>query len=286
MLRTLALVLLAILAIQAEAADDKADPPRRIAVINWDLTQTLLALGIEPVAIASAGDYRKWVASPPLPPDAVDVGRRIEPNLDILAATDPDLIVMSGYYNRGREQIERIAATETLQIYQPDSDALERSLEVAERLAQRLDRGPQMERLRANLEQAVDRLRARTQSGDTVYVVRFRDDNHIQVFGRHGLFDGVLRRANLVNAWRGKSNYWGFSMIPLERLDAAADHLVVVEPVPHEAEVMMRDSAIWRALPAVRSGRVHRLPPIWSFGGVPSAIRFADRLGAAIRDDG
>jgi iron complex transport system substrate-binding protein len=75
-------------------------------------------------------------------------------------------------------------------------------------------------------------------------------------------------------------------MIPIERLDQAADHLVVVEPIPRRAERMMADSAIWQALPAVRAGDVHRLETIWSFGGVPSAIHFADRLGTAIDGDG
>ncbi len=257
-------------------------PPERVAVLNWGLAQTLIALDIEPVAVADISGYRKWVGRPVLPAGTVDLGRRIEPNLDVLAGTKPDLILMSSYYNRARERLKSIAATETLSIYQPDSDALERSLEIAERLAATLDRDSEMERLRADFDRAVTDLRDRTDAGDSVYVVRFRDGDHVQVFGAPGLFDGVLQRAGLTNAWQGQANFWGFAMIPIERLDAAADHLVVVEPVPRRAERMMADSPIWQALPAVRQGDVHRLEPIWSFGGVPSAIHFADRLGAAI----
>jgi iron complex transport system substrate-binding protein len=254
----------------------------RVAVLNWGLTQTLTALGVDPVAVANPAGYRKWVAQPALPGTAVDVGRRIEPNLDVLAAAEPDLILMSGYPNRARDRMETIAATRTLSIFRPDSDALARSRKVAADLADRLERQRELQRLDQRLERAIARLRARTQRGESVYVVRFRDAGHVQVFGGGGLFGGILRRAGLVNAWRGETNYWGFGIAPLARLDAGADHLVLVEPIPQPVERMMRDSAIWGALPAVRAGRVHRLAPIWSFGGMPSAIQFANRLAAAI----
>lgn len=273
------------LCLLAAAAPPRAGTPERIAVLNWDLAQTVIALGVDPVAVADAAGYRKWVAAPALPHGTVAVGRRIEPNLDALAAAAPGLILVSGYLNRGRDQLEGIAPTETYRIYRPGGEALERSLEVAARLADRLDRQAHLERLRARLDRAVDTLQMRTRAGESVYVIRFRGAGHIQVFGRHGLFDGVLRRAGLDNAWDGPSNYWGFAMAAIEELDAAADHLVVLEPVPRVAEAMMRDSPIWQALPAVREGRVHRLGPIWNFGSVPSATRFAELLAAAIHDD-
>lgn len=280
-LRTTAIALTVYLLVAAPLSAS-AERPERIAVLNWGLAQTLIALDIEPVAVADISGYRKWVGRPALPPGTVDLGRRIEPNLDVLAGTKPDRILMSDYYNRARERLKTIAATETLSIYEPDGDALERSLEIAGRLAGQLDRDTELDNLRADFDRAVQDLRERTEAGDSVYVIRFRDGGHVQVFGAPGLFDGVLKRAGLTNAWQGETNFWGFAMIPIERLDAAADHLVVVEPVPRRAEHMMADSPIWRALPAVRNGEVHRLEPIWSFGGVPSAIHFADRLGAAI----
>lgn len=283
-LRTIAIALTVYL-LAAGPLSAASERPERIAVLNWGLAQTLVALGVEPVAVADIDGYRKWVGRPALPDGAVNVGRRIEPNLDVLAGTRPDLILMSGYYNRARERLRTIAPTETLRIYQPNGDALQRSIRIAERLAARLDRGDAMERLRRDLDRSVARLRERTEAGDSVYVIRFQDDGHVQVFGAPGLFDGVLQRANLTNAWQGGANYWGFSIIPIDRLDAAADHLVVVEPVPRRAQRMMADSPIWQALPAVREGDVHRLETIWSFGGVPSAIHFADRLGAAIDGD-
>lgn len=283
--RLLAALLVAALAAPAAASAEPTAVPARVAVLNWGLAQTVTALGVEPVAVANVAGYRKWVAAPPLPEGTVDLGRRIEPNLDVLAGTAPDLILTSGYFNRGRDRLASIAPTETLRIFRPGGDGLERALEVAGELAARLDRPTAMSRLQRDLDEAIERLGARSRAGESVYVISFRDGGHVRVYGRHGLFDGVLRRAGLDNAWDGATNFWGFSLVPIERLDAAADHVVVVEPVNREAQEMMRDSPVWRALPAVRSGRVHRIAPTWSYGGVPAAIRFADLLGAAIDDD-
>lgn len=259
-----------------------AKPPERIAVLNWGLAQTLLGLGIEPVAIADMPGYRRWVAQPPLPERAADIGRRIEPNMEVLAGTAPDLILTSGYYSRALDRLRGIAAVETLRIYQPGTPALAQAFTVAGRLASRLGRGDALASMRGRFERAVAELRRRTEAGASVYVIRFRDGGHVQVFGGDALFDGVLERAGLSNAWQGASNYWGFAMVPIERLEARADHLVVVEPIKRRAQALMTNSPIWRALPAVRHGRVHRLEPIWSFGGVPAATRFAERLAEAI----
>lgn len=285
-LRTTAIALTVYLLASAPLAASDG-PAERVAVLNWGLAQTLLALDIEPVAIADVHGYRKWVGRPALPDRTVGVGRRIEPNLDVLAGTRPDLILMSGYYNRARERMAEIAPTETLRIYRPDGDgnALQRSLEIAERLADRLDRTDALQRLRDDLDRAIADLKRRTEAGESVYIVGFEDASHVRVVGAPGLFDAVLRRAGLNNAWDGETSYWGYSQVPIERLDRAADHIVVVEPIPRKAERMMADSPIWQALPAVREGRVHRLEAIWSYGGVPSAIQFAERLGAAIHGD-
>ncbi|WP_067561393.1 ABC transporter substrate-binding protein [Halofilum ochraceum] len=286
-LRTTAIALTVCLLITGPLSASPEQRPERIAVLNWGLAQTLLALDVEPVAIADMHGYRKWVGRPSLPDRTVDVGRRIEPNLDVLAGTDPDLILMSGYYNRARERLATIAPTETLRIYAPDNEvnALESSLRIAGRLADRLGRVQAMPRLRADLDRAIADLKERTDAGESVYVIGFEDAHHVRVVGAPGLFDAVLRRAGLNNAWQGGASYWGFSLVPIERLDRAADHIVVIEPVPQKAQRMMASSPIWQALPAVREGNVHRLEPIWSYGGVPAAIQFAEHLGAAIDGD-
>lgn len=286
--------LLALAATATLAGDRECAPmphagqPERVAAINWGLTQTLIALDITPVAVADAAGYRKWVAAPPLPDSSIDVGRRIEPSLTVLAGARPGLILMSSHYDELRRQLADIAPVATLDIYAPDSLPLVRARQVARCLARRFARRPALGRLEERVDSAIARLAATAaavRDAGPVYVIAFRDADHVRVYGENSLFGGVLRSAGLENAWQGPSNFWGFATRAFTALDRAAGHLVVVGPVPREAREMMRRSPIWQALPAVRRGRVHRLAPVWAYGGLPSAVRFAELLGEALDDD-
>lgn len=260
--------------------------PSRVAALDWELAQTLLALGIDPVAVAEAEGYREWVAQPPLPETTTDLGRRTEPSLTALRGAQPDLIVMSDHYGRGRARLEKIAPVLTQTMVQPDSGPLEQGRKIARTLAERLGRQTEFAALKRRLDSALDALRAQVQqqgmAGDSMYAVQFQDADHVRVFGPGSLFHAVIDRAGLENAWNGGSNAWGFALAEMTRLDRPADYTLVLEPVPHRADAMMERSAVWRALPPVRDGEVRRVAPVWAAGGLPSAIRFAKLLGQAL----
>ena len=69
--------------------------PTRFATSNWSLTESLLALGIDPVAIPEADGYRTWVVEPELPETFADLGTRREPNFEALRDAKPDAILIS-----------------------------------------------------------------------------------------------------------------------------------------------------------------------------------------------
>lgn len=278
MLPRVAALLVILLLPGAVVSPAAAGAPQRIAVLNWSIAQTLLALGVEPVAVADVRLYREWVSEPPIPPGTADLGRRLEPNLSILAGLKPELILMTGHYPQIRSRVEPIAPIETHTLYTPEGDPLERAFDMAGRLAERLDRGAELLQIQARWDRALAALREHNRPM-SVYVVQFRDAGHVRVFGKGSLYQGVLERAGLRNAWRGDTNFWGFALAEITQLDDAADLLVVIEPVPVRAEDMMGRSPVWQALPAVRDGRVVYMEPVWSFGSLPSAIRFAEQLG-------
>src|SRR5690606_1148688 len=58
------------LALLAGLARAETHPPR-IAVIDWGLTETLLGLGVTPIAVAQTEGYRRWVMQPELPASVV-----------------------------------------------------------------------------------------------------------------------------------------------------------------------------------------------------------------------
>ncbi|WP_237690568.1 ABC transporter substrate-binding protein [Paenibacillus caui] len=72
--------------------------PKRIVALDWTYAEDLIALGIQPAGVADIKGYKQWVnGDTPLGSDVVDVGTRQEPNLEAIAALEPDLIITADY---------------------------------------------------------------------------------------------------------------------------------------------------------------------------------------------
>ncbi len=77
-------------------------PPKRIAVINWTLTEQLLELNVSPVAIADFQGFKATspqTALPNVDDQIIDLGSRFAPDLAALRGANPDLILI-GYSQR------------------------------------------------------------------------------------------------------------------------------------------------------------------------------------------
>jgi len=95
--------------------------PDRIAVIDWALLETLLAIGITPVAAAELVQYRQTVIEPPLPAGVIDLGLRGALNFEVLRLAAPDLILNSGFHAWADPNLARIAPVLSLSIHRPDA---------------------------------------------------------------------------------------------------------------------------------------------------------------------
>ena len=116
-------------------------------------------------------------------------------------------------------------------------------------------------------------------------VVQFIDERHVRVFGRHSLFEAVMQRLGLRNAWQGETNAWGFSVASLEQFLAIPEaRLVVVDPIPVGVSEKLQEPGLWQHLPLVQNAPVLHLPATWSFGGMLAARRFATLLGEALQE--
>lgn len=261
---------------------ERGGRPLRVVSLDYGLTETLLELGVEPVGVPDLDGYDRWVVEPELPPDVVDVGSTFAPNVELIQQLDPDLILTTPFLAGIRHRLERVAPTLSLAIYRPEGEgALESARAVTRRLGQRLGRREAADRLiqrvDSTLASARDALRTR---GDVpLYVVRFMDPRHVRVFGENSLFDDVLERLDLPNAWEGETNYWGFSTVGIEALATRREvRLYYFDPPPREVLSTLDRSALWSRLPFVEAGRVHPIPMVLQTGGLPSAERFARLL--------
>tara|TARA_R110000796_G_scaffold88164_7_gene189869 strand:- start:21276 stop:22151 length:876 start_codon:yes stop_codon:yes gene_type:complete len=289
LLRTLLLFCLTLTAAGLSAAPaDEAPVAERIAVIDWGLAETLLGIGVTPLAVAELDNYRRWVGEPVMPDAVHDLGLRTEPNLELLAQLDPALILITPQFEGLRAKLEQIAPVKSLSIYRPESDPYDNAVDVTHDLGALTGHQAEAEALIAQLDaqQAALRQRLEDQPQPPLLLVSFIDDRHVRVSGGSSLFTAVLERLGLTNAWSGTDNYWGYAQVGIEQLATRPDAtLINLLPMPLDAERALERSVLWQALPFVRAGRVHRFAPTWQYGGLLSAQRFARLLEEALLDD-
>ncbi len=136
--------------------------PQRIAVIDYGLAEALMLIGITPIAVMSAADWKIWVVEPALPPGVADLGASVEPNFERLAALQPDLILTTNYVAMAEPTLRRIAPVRQLTIHGgADGYApLARSAEVTRELGRLTGREAEAEKAIAEFDAEIAALGA------------------------------------------------------------------------------------------------------------------------------
>ena len=291
------LCLLAPLGLQASpasqsAATDTARPSEhtqvpRIATVDWTIAETLLALGVTPLAVGDVSAYRAWVGEPLLPADVVDIGLRAQPNRELLAELKPDRILISPLAAPLAPTLSRIAPVQSIALYDPQTDLWQRLHEATLTIAALVNKTAEANVLLTDLNRDLEQMKQTLPAElPPLLVVQFIDERHVRVFGRHSLFEAVMQRLGLRNAWQGETNAWGFSVASLEQfLSIPEARLVVVDPIPVGVSERLQEPGLWQHLPLVQQAPVLHLPAVWSFGGVLAARRFATLLSEALQKD-
>lgn len=256
----------------------------RIVALEWLPVELLLALGVVPLAIADARNYRLWVGQPALPDGVVDVGLRTEPNLELLSQLHPSLILYSAGYGPAPDKIERIAPGMGINFSdgsQPLTSARASLKMLGERLGLR-------QRARAHLEQFDAFMTNMTSRfapwrGQPLLLMSLMDARHALIIGKNSLFQQVMDELGLENAWQGEVNFWGSAVVSLERL--ATVNAAQVVCFAHGDDVLMRQIAampLWQAMPFVRQNRFRRVPAVWFYGATLSAMHFCRVLDSTL----
>lgn len=273
------------------ASPDLPTRASRVVSLEFLFTESLLALDVTPVGVADPRGYAHWVKYRADRLEGgesagVSVGTREQPNLEAIAALHPDLIVAYAYrHERLFDALVRIAPTVVFNV-QPapgEGDALDRMLEIFRSIGGMTGRSALAAQIVRDCQARIASARARAlQDG-------FRD-----------------APIALLNANAGGGNFWAYDnkdMIgalighlgarnALGWLDARASmvNLSLGDLARHpEWSLMVVDNGaapayqlpVWRALPAVRDGRVAFLPPSWGFGGPVSLDRIIGLVSSA-----
>lgn len=253
----------------------------RVAALDWALTETMIVLGHDPIAVVAAADWPRFVVEPALPATTADLGLQQEINFELLAYLSPDLVLISPFLQRLAPQIELIAETVNLSIYEDTGSPLALRETVTRDLGARLGRDAEASRFLSETAADFDALAARAASLQPrpILVVTFVNSRHVRVYGPASLFHNVLSRLGMQNAWTREVGYFGFDMVGIEELATIGDaHLVTFDPVPAGVLPRLAESPIWLQLDFARFDRISILPPVLMFGALPSALRFGRLL--------
>jgi ferric hydroxamate transport system substrate-binding protein len=267
----------------ASAATTENRPPRRIVCLEWTSAEMVMSLGIVPIAVGDLGGYRDWVVEPRLPSSVVDIGSRSEPNLELLATLKPDLIVAAYGYGLDEADFLRFAPTFSIPFYDGTASPYAQAVTETRRLGAALDRKAEAEQLIAEVDASIAQVRAKlSPKPPRLCIVSMFDDRHVRVYGKGSLFQDVMDRLGLTNAWDQPTTSWGFAQIGIEELVRIGDATVIsLDPIPRHVQIRIDNSSLWNNLPCVRNGRVIRIAPVWPFGGLLAAQRFAALVAAA-----
>ncbi|WP_182912791.1 ABC transporter substrate-binding protein [Paracoccus onubensis] len=264
-------------------------PAPRIVALDAPATEMLVALGRAPIGAAGLAGYRQAQGDLPLLRDAVDIGFFHEPNLELLQALSPDLFIGSFGIGAPVPALERIAPVISIPIYGGETDSFTAAETAMRRTGEVIAETREAEAFLRDFRAEIDALRGlvRTRKPRPVYLASpLLDGRHMILYGTSSLFDQVMRRAGLQNAFTGETTPWGIATLGVEKLTDAPDAtlLYIRSPVTDVALDALSDSAIWRRLPFVRQDRVTGIPYLEMYGALPTARHFTAILSTLIRE--
>lgn len=289
--RALIAVIFSLFFAKSLQAEQKVSNPC-VATLDWTVAETLIALGEDSFcAMGEIASYQHWVAEPRLPENLIDLGIRMQPNPEqvwqLSTSKAPLHFINSSFYASTTPMLSKFAEVSTADFYK-EGDAWQNILDASQKVADLIGKPESYQRLMQHYWQNVAKIRplVREFTDRPVALVQFIDARHLRIYAENSPFGAVLKQLGFQNAWAGEHNSWGFATIEMTQLAKLASNsrFVVVKPYPTNIAASLKYNTLWQHLPMAQDPLV--LPAVWTFGGVPSAERFANVLANALINGG
>ncbi|MFF4169606.1 iron-siderophore ABC transporter substrate-binding protein [Streptomyces sp. NPDC001744] len=267
-------------------------PAKKVVGTEWNVVESLVSLGVDPVGVADVKGYGTWNTAAPLKNDPKDIGTRGEPSVETVAALAPDLVVATGDLPPAAvRQLRKVAPV--LELKAADaSDPIGRmteNLNLIARATGTTERaGKLVKDLDAKIEDGRKKLAAAGLAGAKYafadgYLVS--QQVSLRPYTDGSLIGAVNERLGLRNAWTVEGDpAYGLGKTDVEGLTRLGDvHFAYVgndqDPSSNPFTGVLAEDKVWTSLPFVKKGNVHRLPDgIWMFGGPASMGEYADAV--------
>lgn len=268
-------------------------PAEKVVVLEWTYAEDLLAVGVQPAGMADISDYEDYVnIEPQLDETVVDVGGRQEPNLEAIAALEPDLIIgVSFRHDAMIEQLETIAPTVIFNPY-PEDESIDLYQEMETtflEIAKAVGKTPEGEQVLVDLEaqyeeKAAELEAANLETEDVILTLAYSGEQapEIRVFTPNSMASIILERLGLNNVHEpDQFEIFGSSTFNVEGLVKYEDanYLYTVPDADNIYENQLQGNPVWENLAFVKEGRTYDLgADTWLYGGPLSAETLMNQI--------
>ncbi|MEV5596652.1 iron-siderophore ABC transporter substrate-binding protein [Streptomyces sp. NPDC052496] len=271
-------------------------PAKKVVGTEWNVVEHLVALGVAPAGVADVKGYRTWDRAAPLKNEPKDIGTRGEPSMDTVAAIAPDLIVATSDLPKAAlAQLRKIApvldlkaadATDPIGQMTADLDLIAKATGTTQRAGE-LKKGfeAKLAEGRRKLEQAGHK------GTEFAFADGYVKSGQVSIrpYTSGSLVGAVNGKLGLRNPWtvQGDPGY-GLATTDVEGLTKLGDVEFAYIGSDDDRSATpftgaLADNAVWKSLPFVKAGKVHRLPDgVWMFGGTASMESYVDSVVAAL----
>lgn len=88
----------------------------KIVAVDWTAAEILRSIGYDVAAIGDKRNYEIWVKEPSVE-NAVDLGLRMQPNLEALIKLKPDFIIIPSFFEFNKNALAQYARVEVIDAY-------------------------------------------------------------------------------------------------------------------------------------------------------------------------
>ncbi|MEU1622839.1 iron-siderophore ABC transporter substrate-binding protein [Streptomyces sp. NPDC005722] len=270
-------------------------PAKKVVGTEWNVVESLVTLGVDPVGVADVKGYGTWDTAVPLKNQPKDIGTRGEPSMDTIASLSPDLIVATtDLPDAAVKQLKKIAPV--LEVRSADAaDPVGQMKENLDLIAEATGTTTRADEAKKAFDAKVAEGRETlADAGLAGTRIAFADgyvaSNQVSIRPYTGgsLIGGVNTALGLRNAWTiaGDKDY-GLAATDVEGLTGLGDvRFAYIGSDSEGSDVFADDLAknsVWKSLPFVEKDDVHRLPDgIWMFGGPRSMEAYVDAVVGAL----
>lgn len=255
----------------------------RIFTPDWGIAAELNALGHPPIATGDARMYAQWMGQR-LPDNTCDVGIRYQPNPELMAQLDIDMVIDNFFYEHIRPMYGDVAVESLLFKSSNEKAVWQDYVDLTKQLGKIIrDSKAATEYIKISEDQLIqsgDEFRGKHPNISKLAIVQFADVGNLRMYAHNSVYQPALHKMGLELAVFGHGNEWGYVPIQLAQLSQLDQQtcLIVVKPFSDMLQTELNGSLLWQTMGFGGHRCMAVIDPVWMYGGIASMLEFSVSL--------